>query len=325
MSIRFEYPEGATPINDISGLKPSWVNKQSQLNRVEAENISYAIGKYLLKPVGTPINWFTVSNLKKIHKDMFFEVWDWAGTFRTSQTIPGVTSGQIQSALKDLCDDVLYWNTEGCEMTFLEQAARIHHRLVHIHPFSNGNGRFSRIVADRYLKAMKCIFPIWPQEIQRNSNARKDYILSLKKADTGDCSLLIDFIKKFGAREPLLNELLGDKFFRNLKRSVLKKIIIAYLRQDHNVNEASNDHHPLQLAIKNEIEEIAKMLVKANADILNKDKSGFTSFEMAICKKQYNIAKYIYDYGYPYTPRHPPVAKLLNYYSHLYEFDKQYF
>ncbi|NGX52308.1 MAG: hypothetical protein KR126chlam5_00605 [Candidatus Anoxychlamydiales bacterium] len=323
--IKFEYPEGATPIDDISGLKLSWVKTQGHLNRVEAENISYAIEKYLLKTVSLPINWFNISSLKKIHKDMFFNVWDWAGCFRTFQTIPGISPYQIQSALKDLCDDVLYWNTEGCEMTFIEQATKIHHRLVYIHPFPNGNGRFSRIVADRYLKAMKCIFPIWPQEIQRNSNDRKEYIFSLKKADIGDYSLLMDFIKKFGAREPLLNELLVDKFFRNLKRPFLRKILIAYLKQGHNVNETSSGHFPLQLAIKNGLEDISKILINANADILNKDKSGFTSFEMAIWKKQYNIAKCIYDYGYPYKPRHPPVAKLLNYYSHLDEFDKQYF
>ena len=271
------------------------------------------------------MNWFNISNLKKIHRDMFFNVWDWAGTFRTSQTISGVLTYQIQNALKELSDDVLNWNTEGCEMTFIEQAARIHHRLVYIHPFPNGNGRFSRVIADRYLKSMKCIFPIWPQEIQRNCDARKEYISSLKTADIGDYSLLIDFIKKFGAQEPLLNELVVDKFFRNLKKSVLKKIIIGYLRHGHKVNETSNGHFPLQLAIKNGLEEIAKVLIKKNADILNKDKSGFTSFEMAIWKKQYNIAKCIYDYGYPYKPRHPPVAKLLNYYSHLEEFDRQYF
>jgi len=280
--IKFEYPEGATPIDDISGLKLSWVKTQAQLNRVEAENILYAIEKYLLKSVSLPINWFDISNLKKIHKDMFFNVWDWAGTFRTTQTNFGISPYQIQNALKDLCEDVFYWNTEGSEMTFLEQAVRIHHRLVFIHPFSNGNGRFSRIVADRYMKAMKCVFPIWPQEIQCQSDVRKEYIFSLKKADIGDYSLLIDFIKKFGAKEPLLNELLADKLFKNLKRSVLKKIVIAYLRQGHSVNETSNGHLPLQLAIKNDFEDIAGILIKAKPDILRRDKSGFTSFEMAI-------------------------------------------
>lgn len=323
--IKFDYPDGATPIDDISGLKLSWVKTQAQLNRVEAENISYAIEKYLLKSVSLPIKWFDISNLKKIHKEMFSNVWDWAGTFRTTQTNFGISPYQIQNALKDLCDDIFYWNSKGSEMTFLEQAVRIHHRLVFIHPFPNGNGRFSRMVADRYLKAMKCAFPIWPQEIQSQSDVRKEYIFSLKKADIGDYSLLIDFIKKFGAKEPLLNELLSDKLFKNLKRSVLKKLIIAYLKQGHSVNETSNGYLPLQLAIKNGLEDIAKMLIDKKADILNKDKSGFTSFEMAISKNYLKIAKIIYDNGYPYIPKQPLSGKLLNYYTQIYEFDRSFF
>ena len=149
MEIKFEYPEGATPIDDISGLKISWIKTQAHLNRVEAENISQAIEKHLMKSIKSPLNWFNIINLKKIHKDMFHDVWEWAGTFRITQTIPGVKPYQIQEALKDLCDDVFYWNTNGCEMTLLEQSARIHHRLVFIHPFPNENVRFSRIITYR--------------------------------------------------------------------------------------------------------------------------------------------------------------------------------
>lgn len=35
----FEFPEGATPISDCSGLIPIWVHHLNDLNRVEAENI----------------------------------------------------------------------------------------------------------------------------------------------------------------------------------------------------------------------------------------------------------------------------------------------
>ena len=34
-----EFPEGATPIDDCSGLIPVWVHHLNDLNRVEAENI----------------------------------------------------------------------------------------------------------------------------------------------------------------------------------------------------------------------------------------------------------------------------------------------
>ena len=214
MNVTFEYPEGATPIDDISGLKISWVKTQSHLNRVEAENIASAIENHLLKTIPSPLNWFNITYLKKVHKDMFDGVWDWAGSFRYFQTIPGIKPHQIQHALQDLCDDVFYWNNHECEMTFLEQSARIHHRLVFIHPFPNGNGRFSRILADRYLKAWKCSFPVWPSELENKSQTRKQYILSLKSADLGDYSLLIDFMRKYGGKDPSLSELLGYNFYR---------------------------------------------------------------------------------------------------------------
>lgn len=152
-AVKISYAEGATPIDEISGLKILWVTTQEDLNRVEAENISNAASKHLLKPVPLPQQWFNVSALQKIHRDMFGDVWDWAGKFRRTMTSPGIPPYQIPVALAQLCDEVQFWCNEACELTLLEQAARIHHKLVWIHPYSNGNGRFSRLVADRYLKA----------------------------------------------------------------------------------------------------------------------------------------------------------------------------
>ena len=139
--------------------------------------------------------------LQKIHYDMFFDVWDWAGTFRTTQTIPGLELYQIAEALRNLCCDVQFWCTETCELTLVEQAARIHHRLVFIHPYSNGNGRFSRLVSDRYLKAWKCPFPNWSTDLGRDGQCRKRYIAALKEADEGDYVPLTLYITEYGARD----------------------------------------------------------------------------------------------------------------------------
>lgn len=326
MRIKFEYPNGATRLDDISGLKLSWVKTQSQLNRVEAENISYAIGKYLLKPIKSPLKWFNIPILKKIHKDMFMDVWDWAGAFRTTQTVPGVKPYQILWALKDLCDDVLCWNNKY-EMSFLEQAVRIHHRLVFIHPFFNGNGRFARIITDCYLKAWRCSYPVWPSEIQVDSQIRNQYISSLKSADLGDYNQLVDFTKTWGGKDPSLSEVLGDSFYKkNIKTNNLVNLLKAYLKQGYNVNEAIyRGFHPLQLAIKQGLEEILKILLHAGADIFYRDRSGFTSFEMAIIKNQLNIAKIICDHGYPYIPGRFTSPKLADYKNRLNEFDEKYF
>lgn len=50
-------------------------------------------------------------------------------------------------------DDAVFWH-ENDTFTAVERAVRIHHRLVYIHPFRNGNGRQSRFVADLYLHSM---------------------------------------------------------------------------------------------------------------------------------------------------------------------------
>ena len=49
MIMKFTYPEGATPIDDISHLKPMWVRTQEDLNNVEAENILTGLSGQLVR------------------------------------------------------------------------------------------------------------------------------------------------------------------------------------------------------------------------------------------------------------------------------------
>ena len=82
MAKYFDFPEGATPIDDCSGLIPSWVHHLQDLNRIEAENILKAQRKYLGRSVTDPQKWFHITELKSIHRAMFGDVWEWAGTYR---------------------------------------------------------------------------------------------------------------------------------------------------------------------------------------------------------------------------------------------------
>lgn len=195
--MKFSYPEGATPLDDASGLKIKWVKTQRDLNDVEAENIAHATTKYLLRSVPEAKKWFNVSFLQRMHKEMFNEVWDWAGKFRTTQTHPGIRPFQIPVALAHLCDDVQFWCTQESKLSSIEKAAKIHHQLVYIHPFSNGNGRFSRLVADRYLKSLNHLNPSWPIDLDKDGPLRKHYIQALREADKGSYESLIDFMMKF--------------------------------------------------------------------------------------------------------------------------------
>ncbi|MBN4066713.1 mobile mystery protein B [Simkania negevensis] len=261
------YPQGATPINDISGLKLTWVRTQSDLNKVEAENIASAVGKYLTRPIRAPQDWFNLFFLQEVHLAMFGEVWDWAGSFRTRQLSIGVPYYQIRNELAQFCDDVQFWCDKGCELTFLEQAAKIHHRLVFIHPFLNGNGRFSRLVADRYLKFWDLPFPRWPVDIGNDGQKRRWYIESLKEADRGDYEPLIEFMIDCGSYDPVLGVLLGNSFYRkHFKGQRLILLVKAYLRRGCDVNEEADDgHRPLDIALKHGLLDVSRLLLEYGA------------------------------------------------------------
>ncbi|MFZ0564831.1 MAG: mobile mystery protein B [Chlamydiales bacterium] len=321
----FSYPEGATPIDDISGLKLSWVTTLQDLNIVEAENISFALSKYLLRLIDLPQHWFKLSTLKKIHRDMLGDVWEWAGKFRTTQTSIGIEPYQIPCALEKLCADVQFWCGEACELTLVEQAARVHHQIALIHPYPNGNGRFARLVSDRYLKAWKCPFPTWPTELNRDGRCRKSYIAALKEADAGDHEALIQYMKEYGAKDPDLSELLGHAFFRqNFKGERLGSLVEAYIRRGCYENKEKNAHQPLNVALRYGHREVALLLITSGADFKRKDRSGLNGFEWALTKEFYDLAYEMVKRGYPYTPRQPnPQLKVS--YQNLYQFDLRYF
>ncbi|HPO03790.1 MAG TPA: Fic family protein [Treponemataceae bacterium] len=80
--------------------------------------------------------------------------------------------------------------------TFPEQeiAVRFHHKLVYIHPFPNGNGRISRLMAD-LLSIQICGAALFlgSANLVEISVIRTRYIEALRQADRGDYSALLAF------------------------------------------------------------------------------------------------------------------------------------
>lgn len=260
---RFEFPEGATPIDDCSGLIPNWVHHLDDLNRVEAENIAHAQRQYLRPPVTYPKKWFNIEKLKMIHRTMFGNVWDWAGKYRKSMTSIGIKPALIPARLAEFCSEVISWSEHPVELTFVERAARIHHQLVFIHPFENGNGRFSRLIADRFLLAWRCPHPIWPIRLNQESQARKEYIQALKNADAGDYESLVNFMRNLGARDPTISELIKNNFYRPYIHGKQGTAIVrALLKNDkHLENNTLESQSSLRLAEKAGLGEIVNLLI----------------------------------------------------------------
>lgn len=77
--------------------------------------------------------------LQTLHKRMFGDVWRWAGTFRTSPRNIGIDAYRIATELRQLIADARLQMSNGTYPPD-EIAVRLHHRLVFIHAFPNGNG-----------------------------------------------------------------------------------------------------------------------------------------------------------------------------------------
>ena len=125
-----------TPLDDISGLKVKGITKRAELNRFEAANIEKVVAKYLTVRPSRRSAKFTYSWSLKLHKEMFGDVWRWAGIPRTRQLNIGIAGHAIPENVALLLQDLENW--PGFGIDFAEQAARLHHRAVQIHPFENG-------------------------------------------------------------------------------------------------------------------------------------------------------------------------------------------
>jgi Fic-DOC domain mobile mystery protein B len=186
--------DGQTPLDpdELEGLKHAHVTTRGQLDQLEQANIQQGL-IWLGRNRRTDI--LSDEFVRKLHAQLFGEVWSWAGSFRLTEKNIGVGPRQISVQLKKLLDDVRYW-VEHETYPPLEIALRFHHRLVYIHPFANGNGRFGRIIADELSSKVLGAEPVnWGggYDLQAMNERREQYIAALRAADGGDYSLLFEF------------------------------------------------------------------------------------------------------------------------------------
>jgi Fic-DOC domain mobile mystery protein B len=184
--------EGETPLDDISGLKIKGITTRSKLDEAEAENILEAFLKYTLSIEQLDSIKFDTLFLQQLHRDMFGNVWSWAGEFRTTQTSIGIKAINIRQALYQLMDDLAFWESSW---DYKDTATKLHYSLVKIHPFLNGNGRCARLFTDLWLLSIGKNMLEWgDKDINMINSSRTEYILSLQEADNGNYEYLKNFM-----------------------------------------------------------------------------------------------------------------------------------
>lgn len=189
----FAYDDDATPLTPdaIKGLIPTHITLRRELNELEQKNILEAVAWAFGRKCALLDEGFLCS----LHKHMFGKVWKWAGKYRNTDLNIGVDVWRIETDLRQLLDDVRCW-IENDTYAPDEIAVRFHHRLVLIHPFPNGNGRWSRLAADLLVTSLgKKRFTWGRGSIQKDGDVRKSYITALRAADGHEIEPLLSFVR----------------------------------------------------------------------------------------------------------------------------------
>ena len=130
---------------------------------------------------------------------MFDQTWRWAGQFRKSLTnISPVPPEQIAERMENLVQNfrTRHEHSERNAESLDELALRCHHELVHIHPWTNGNGRHARFATELLLVRWGRPPFSWGRgNLNAAGEIREQYIKALKAADGGDYHLLRQFVR----------------------------------------------------------------------------------------------------------------------------------
>ena len=194
MGLTSDYKDGQTPLSEEEReeLKIKSIASHQELDEFEQQNIEAALSWLMKKNISSEL-FLSEKFIKELHKKMFGSVWLWAGTFRKSEKNIGIDWRTIAVSLKNLFDDCSYW-LENKIFSEEEIAIRFKHRVVFIHPFPNGNGRLSRLMADIMMEKIfkKPVFSWGGININTDN---KLYLKAIREADQGNFKPLIEFAK----------------------------------------------------------------------------------------------------------------------------------
>jgi Fic-DOC domain mobile mystery protein B len=197
MTDLFQEPEGATSLSpdERRGLLQTWITHRADLNKAEAQNILAGAAWARRRRGHDPADILNDEYAKTLHKQMFGDVWSWAGKYRERESNIGVKPHLIPTEVPTLFNDARYWLKNKIYEPD-ELATRLHHRLVAIHPFPNGNGRHTRLMADLLAERLgRKSFTWGGGSLAAVSELRATYMAALRAADNHDIEPLLIFAR----------------------------------------------------------------------------------------------------------------------------------
>lgn len=160
----------------------------------EALGVAKATEKYLSRRPTRRMAPFAYDWVLRVHREMFSEC-GWPGAGKISKDRPdfGIPRHLVPPALHNLCLDSHVWGGEP-----VADSAEFHLRLVRIHPFWDGNGRWARLLGNIWLRQKADQIVDWPLDVRTHkSHVREEYLDSLEAALSGDLTSFASLHRRF--------------------------------------------------------------------------------------------------------------------------------
>ena len=115
--------------------------------------------------------------VRDLHVRLFGPVWNWAGRWRRTEVNIGVAPERIAVELRNALDAIAYRWDHTDDWTPLQLGIVVHAETVRIHPFVDGNGRTTRLLAYLVFAAVQD-----PTEVQYEWDLDKARYIELLRA-----------------------------------------------------------------------------------------------------------------------------------------------
>ncbi|MFT4163760.1 MAG: Fic family protein [Microlunatus sp.] len=131
--------------------------------------------------------------VRDLHRRLYAPIWEWGGRQRSLETNIGIPPEHIAVEMRNALDNLSYQWDHRTGITARTLGIAAHAALVRIHPFVDGNGRVTRLLADLvFLAAQTGSEPLLAYDWEID---RRTYIRLLGEYDqTRDPTALAEFI-----------------------------------------------------------------------------------------------------------------------------------
>ena len=86
--------------------------------------------------------------VRELHAQLYKDIWSWAGAYRRRELNIGIAPAQIAVEFRNALDNIRWRWEHSDDWSPRELGIAAHAEAVRIHPFTDGNGRTTRLLAD---------------------------------------------------------------------------------------------------------------------------------------------------------------------------------